>query len=111
MKPETILPLEARSSIRTATGSPWPKIPVSSVLSSPYRAISTSSSPSGRRFVAGDLLWYAQQGDPTERLAPDAMVVFGRPKGDRGSYKQWEEDGIAPQVVWEVLSPGNTTAR
>jgi hypothetical protein len=35
------------------------------------------------------------------------MVVLGRPKGKRGSYKQWEEDGIAPQVVFEVLSPGN----
>ncbi|MCS6960866.1 MAG: Uma2 family endonuclease, partial [Pseudanabaenaceae cyanobacterium SKYGB_i_bin29] len=42
------------------------------------------------------------------RTAPDVMVVFGRPKGDRGSYKQWEEDNIAPQVVFEVLSPGNT---
>jgi len=58
-------------------------------------------------FVAGDLLWYAQEGDPTIRVAPDAMVVFGRPKGHRGSYKQWEEDGIAPQVVFEILSPGN----
>ncbi len=36
------------------------------------------------------------------------MVVFGRPKGDRGSYRQWEEDNIAPQVVFEVLSPNNT---
>ena len=35
------------------------------------------------------------------------MVVFGRPKGYRGSYKQWEEGGIAPQVVFEILSPGN----
>jgi hypothetical protein len=35
------------------------------------------------------------------------MVVFGRPKGYRGSYKQWEEDGIAPQVVFEVRSPAN----
>jgi Uma2 family endonuclease len=58
-------------------------------------------------FVAGDLLWYAVEGDPTVRQAPDAMVVFGRPKGDRGSYRQWEEGGIAPQVVFEVLSPGN----
>ena len=32
---------------------------------------------------------------------------FGRPKGNRGSYKQWEEAGIAPQVVFEILSPGN----
>jgi Uma2 family endonuclease len=58
-------------------------------------------------FVAGDLLWYPVEGKPTIRAAPDAMVVFGRPKGDRGSYKQWEEEGIPPQVVFEVLSPGN----
>jgi Uma2 family endonuclease len=58
-------------------------------------------------FVAGDLLWYAVEGSVTTRQAPDAMVVFGRPKGDRGSYKQWEEDNIPPQVVFEVWSPGN----
>jgi Uma2 family endonuclease len=61
-------------------------------------------------FVAGDLLWYSEQGKPKVRTAPDAMVVFGRPKGYRGSYKQWEEGGIAPQVVFEVLSPGNRQA-
>ena len=59
-------------------------------------------------FVAGDLLWYPVEGRPTIRAAPDAMVVFGRPKGDRGSYQQWREADIAPQVVFEVLSPGNT---
>ncbi|NJM09115.1 Uma2 family endonuclease, partial [Candidatus Gracilibacteria bacterium] len=59
-------------------------------------------------FVAGDLLWYPVQGDNKTRQAPDAMVVFGRPKGDRGSYMQWREADIAPQVVFEVLSPGNT---
>lgn len=58
-------------------------------------------------FVAGDLLWYPVEGDNKTRTAPDVMVVFGRPKGDRPSYKQWEEGGIAPQVVFEVLSPGN----
>ena len=58
-------------------------------------------------FVAGDLLWYPVEGNNRIRRAPDAMVVFGRPKGDRGSYKQWEEDHIAPQVVFEILSPGN----
>ncbi|NEP44014.1 MAG: Uma2 family endonuclease, partial [Okeania sp. SIO2H7] len=58
-------------------------------------------------FVAGDLLWYPVEGDNKKRQAPDAMVVFGRPKGDRGSYQQWKEDNIAPQVVFEILSPGN----
>jgi Uma2 family endonuclease len=59
-------------------------------------------------FVAGDLLWYPVEGQPTIRAAPDAMVVFGRPKGDRGSYQQWREGNIAPQVVFEVLSPSNS---
>lgn len=58
-------------------------------------------------FVAGDFLWYPVEGNNKIRIAPDIMVVFGRPKGDRGSYKQWEEENIAPQVVFEILSPGN----
>ncbi|WP_412458774.1 Uma2 family endonuclease [Gloeocapsopsis dulcis] len=59
-------------------------------------------------FVAGDLLWYPIEGNNVTRAAPNVMVVFGRPKGDRGSYQQWKEDHIAPQVVFEVRSPGNT---
>ena len=58
-------------------------------------------------FVAGDLLWYPVEGHPEICTAPDALVALGRPKGFRGSYKQFEENGIAPQVVFEVLSPGN----
>jgi Uma2 family endonuclease len=58
-------------------------------------------------FVTGDMFWYPVEGHPEIAIAPDAMVVVGRPKGHRGSYKQWEEEGIAPQVVFEVLSPGN----
>jgi Uma2 family endonuclease len=58
-------------------------------------------------FVAGDLLWYPVQGKLDICIAPDALVAFGRPKGYRGSYKQWEEQGIAPQVVFEILSPNN----
>ena len=58
-------------------------------------------------FVAGDLFWYPLEGNNRIRQAPDVLVAFGRPKGHRGSYRQWEEDNIAPQVVFEVLSPGN----
>ena len=61
-------------------------------------------------FVAGDLLWYPVEGQPAIRAAPDIMVVFGAPKGDRGSYLQWREGNVAPQVVFEILSPGNTVA-
>jgi Uma2 family endonuclease len=59
-------------------------------------------------FVGGDLLWYPVKGDPKTRLAPDALVALGRPKGDRGSYRQWEEADIPPQIVFEILSPSNT---
>jgi Uma2 family endonuclease len=58
-------------------------------------------------FVAGDLLWYPVEGDNRTRVAPDVLVAFGRPKGYRGAYLQWQEAGIAPQVVFEILSPGN----
>lgn len=58
-------------------------------------------------FVAGDLLWYPVEGNNKIRQAPDAMVALGRPKGYRGSYRQWKEDNVPPQVVFEVLSPGN----
>ncbi|MEL7034945.1 MAG: Uma2 family endonuclease [Cyanobacteria bacterium J06592_8] len=59
-------------------------------------------------FIAGDLLWYPVQGQNKISQAPDALVVFGRPKGYRGSYLQWKEENIPPQVVFEVLSPSNT---
>ncbi|PSB17960.1 hypothetical protein C7B61_15605 [filamentous cyanobacterium CCP1] len=69
-------------------------------------------------FVAGDLLWYPVKVEvpPAPAQAPDVMVVLGRPEGDspkatfheRGSYKQWEEENIAPQVVFEILSPSNS---
>jgi Uma2 family endonuclease len=64
-------------------------------------------------FIAADLLWYPIQVEspPAPREAPDVMVIFGRPKGRRGSYQQWREDNIPPQVVFEILSPSNKTRR
>jgi Uma2 family endonuclease len=59
-------------------------------------------------FVAGDNFWYPVEGEPQTVFAPDVYVVFGRPKGDRYSYKQWEEGGIPLTVVFEILSPANT---
>ncbi|MDJ1179385.1 Uma2 family endonuclease [Roseofilum sp. BLCC_M91] len=68
-------------------------------------------------FVAGDLLWYPRKAGTLtgveENLAfcqaPDVMVVLGVEKKDRGSYKQWEEGNIVPQVAMEIMSPSNTT--
>lgn len=59
-------------------------------------------------FVAGDLFWYPVEGKPRIVTAPDVLVVLGRPKGERGSYQQWNEGNIPPQVVFEILSPSNS---
>ena len=62
-------------------------------------------------YVAGNLLWYPVEGDNKTRMAPDVLVAFGRPKATRrGSYLQWLEANVPPQVVFEVLSPGNKVA-
>ena len=55
-------------------------------------------------FIAADLLWYPVEGRTDISQAPDVMVVFGRPKGDRRSYLQFREDNIPPQVVFEIRS-------
>src|SRR5262245_12149911 len=57
-------------------------------------------------FVCGNQFWYPVEGKPDTRQTPDVYVVFGRPKGDRPSYKQWEEGGVPMTVLFEVLSPG-----
>ncbi len=64
-------------------------------------------------FIAADLFWYPVAKTETSSVppqAPDVMVVFGRPKGRRSSYRQWQEGHLPPQVVFEILSPGNKTA-
>jgi Uma2 family endonuclease len=62
-------------------------------------------------FVAGNHLIYPVEGKPKVRQAPDVYVAFGPRKGDRGSYKVWEEGGVFPQVVFEVWSPHNRHQR
>jgi len=59
-------------------------------------------------FIAADLLWYPVEGEPEICCAPDVYVAFGRPKGDRGSYRQWEEGDVPVTVAFEILSPNNT---
>jgi Uma2 family endonuclease len=69
-------------------------------------------------YVAVDNFWYPVEGQNKICTAPDVYVVLGRPARlfvdgrpqIRGCYKQWLEDGVAPQVVFEVRSPSNTDA-
>ena len=59
-------------------------------------------------FVAGNLSWFPIEKQTGINVAPDVMVVLGRPKGHRRSYRQWEEENIPPQVTFEIASPSNT---
>ena len=61
-----------------------------------------------KTFVGSDMFWYPVEGNASIRTAPDVMVVFERSKDMRRSYRQWEEEGVAPHVVIEFRSPGNT---
>jgi Uma2 family endonuclease len=54
-------------------------------------------------YVAGNLFLYVRKGDPRSVVAPDVFLVRGVPKGDRKSYKLWEE-GRVPSLVIEVTS-------
>lgn len=61
-------------------------------------------------FVAANLPWYPMEWRPDINNTTDVMVAFGRPKGARGSYRQWEEGGVAPQVVFKIITPGASVA-
>src|SRR4051812_23845666 len=58
-------------------------------------------------FVSGNQFWFPIEGEPDNKQSPDVCVVFGRPKGDLPSYKQWEENGVPMTVVFEILSPSD----
>ena len=54
--------------------------------------------------VAMELLVYYERGNNKVCLQPDVQVVFGVQRGNRSSYKVWEE-GKAADFVLEVASP------
>ncbi len=55
--------------------------------------------------VAGNDFLYYEEGNPQARVSPDCYVAFGvEPKTIRHFYKIWEENGIAPAVIFEFTS-------
>ncbi|MBI5714564.1 MAG: Uma2 family endonuclease [Chloroflexi bacterium] len=59
--------------------------------------------PRRTKIVAGNLLFYYEEGEPSASVAPDVFVVKGVPKVDRRTYKLWVEKR-APAVVFEFTS-------
>jgi Uma2 family endonuclease len=58
-----------------------------------------------RTYVAGNLLVYYEEGNPSACFAPDVFVVFDTHKRRRRIYKLWEEKRV-PSFVLEVTSRG-----
>lgn len=54
-------------------------------------------------YIAGNLLFYYEEGEPSSSIAPDVFVVKGVTKEDRRTYKLWVEKR-APCVVFEFTS-------
>lgn len=55
-------------------------------------------------YVTGNIMFYYEEGSPQDVVSPDVMVCFGIPKGDRTSYKSWEENDVLPSVIIELAS-------
>ncbi len=69
--------------------------------------LATLFSDRGDVYVSGNQFWFPVRGDTEERIAPDASVVFGRPKGHRSCYKQWEENDVPMTVVFWIVGSDN----
>jgi Uma2 family endonuclease len=58
-------------------------------------------------FVASDIFWYWEEGNPAACVSPDVMVVPGvgpRDPRDRRGFFAWDEGGATPAAVFEMVS-------
>lgn len=54
-------------------------------------------------YVAANMFFYYEEGNPSASVSPDVFVVHGVDKHERRTHKLWEE-GQPPSVVFEVTS-------
>ena len=55
-------------------------------------------------FVGANNFLYWDPKSKKKKQSPDVYVCFGVPKGYRRSYKVWMENGVVPQVIFEITS-------
>lgn len=55
-------------------------------------------------YVSGCIMFYYVEGSPEEVISPDVMVCFGVLKGERRTYRVWEEKNVVPSIVIEIAS-------
>jgi len=54
-------------------------------------------------YVAANMLFYFEEGNPAAFRSPDVFVVKGIPRHNRRVYKLWEEK-VAPCTIFEITS-------
>jgi Uma2 family endonuclease len=55
-------------------------------------------------YIASNMFWYWEEGNPAARRAPDVMVIPGVSRADRRSFFSWKENGTVPAVIFEIAS-------
>jgi Uma2 family endonuclease len=55
-------------------------------------------------YIAINMNWYWQKGNPKARRAPDVMVIPDVQPKDRNSFRSWNEGGAIPAVCFEMAS-------
>jgi Uma2 family endonuclease len=55
-------------------------------------------------YVALNMNWYWEEGNPRARRAPDVMVIPGVGHRERNSFRSWNEGGAVPAVCIELAS-------
>ncbi|HVW38204.1 MAG TPA: Uma2 family endonuclease [Pirellulales bacterium] len=56
-------------------------------------------------YISGNMMLYYVRGEPAKCVSPDVFVVRGVERDkDRRTYRVWEEEGRAPELVIEVTS-------
>jgi Uma2 family endonuclease len=55
-------------------------------------------------FVASNLFWFWERGNPFARRAPDLMVIPGVGNHSRFSFRTWNEGGTVPALIIELTS-------
>jgi Uma2 family endonuclease len=55
-------------------------------------------------YVALNMNWYWEEGNPRARRAPDVMVITGVGHRERNSFRSWNEKGAVPAVCVELAS-------
>jgi Uma2 family endonuclease len=55
-------------------------------------------------YIAADMFWYWEEGNPQARRAPDLMVIKGVGRAERRSFFSWRENGVVPCLIVEIAS-------